>query len=118
MIRGVYFIIFCLYQSLAGPLLAQRNAGSIKGRIIDANGRPAYVSVALKKLGKLTLTDDDGFFELLNLPALKDTLVVTSIESRTYIRPVNLEKNNSVNLGDIQLGFQVRQLQNPWRVPD
>src|SRR5580704_3512634 len=86
-------------------VIAQKNTASIRGRIITADGSPAYVTVELKKIKKVTVTDNNGNFKLLNLPALQDTLIITSIESKTYSQPVAIEKEEAVNLSVIHLAF-------------
>ena len=92
--------------------MAQRNTGSIRGRIITADGSPAPVTVELKKQKKITVTDNNGNFKLLNLPALQDTLIISSVESKTYTQPVTIAKNETANLGEIHLTFNIGQLQD------
>src|ERR1700733_13239061 len=90
---------------------SQKANCAIKGRIIDAEGKPAVkVNVELQKLQRIAVTDNNGFFVLQHLPVLSDTLILSSIESKTFSQPVSLAKNQSVNLGDIHLSFNVRQL--------
>ena len=105
-----HFLFFILL--IPSFLFAQKNAGSIKGRIITPDGNPAFVTVELKKLKKRTLTDIRGNFVMRNLPALQDTLVVTSAESKTFIQPVTLTGNETLSLGDIHLEFVIAQLQD------
>lgn len=91
---------------------AQKNNGSIRGRIIAADGSPAYVTIELKKLNRITVTDNNGNFKLQNLPALNDTLIITSAESKTYTHPVTIGNGEAVTLGDIHLTFYISQLQD------
>ena len=90
----------------------QKNTASIKGRILAADGNPAYVTVELKSLKRITVTDNNGNFSLNRLPALQDSLVITSVESGSYSQPITLKKNETANLGDVQLSFKVRQFQD------
>jgi iron complex outermembrane receptor protein len=92
--------------------LAQKNTGSIKGRILTPDGRPAYVTVELKKHKKITVTDNNGNFKFQNLPALEDTLIITSAESKTYAMPISFRKDETVDIGDIHLLFNIGQLQD------
>ena len=93
-------------------MFGQKNTGSIKGRIITSDGSPAFVTVELKKLKKITATDNEGNFKLLNLPALQDTLIITSVESQMRALPVTLEKNGTLDLGIIHQVLTFGQLQN------
>ena len=107
--HSVSVLLFSLlFLSASG----QRNSASIKGRIISADGNPAFVTVELKSLKRIAVTDNDGNFRFERLPALQDTLIITSIGSRTYSQPIALQKNEAVNLGDVHLSFNVRQLQD------
>ena len=90
---------------------AQKPAGKIRGRILLVDGSPAYVSVELKNLKKIASTDNDGYFELAGLPGLTDTLIITSVEAKTYKQPVNLVNGQQINLGDIHLAVNIAQLQ-------
>jgi iron complex outermembrane recepter protein len=110
--RILFFISFIALLSFSQNVSAQKNTGSIIGRITAADGSPAYVTVQLKKSKKITITDNNGNFRLQNLPALQDTLVITSVESRTYSQPVSIEKGASINLGEIHLAFNIGQLQD------
>src|SRR5580704_1401037 len=114
----VEFIPFSLlisvvfFNLLVLSVNGQKNTSSIKGRILAADGNPAYVTIELKSLKRITATDNNGNFRLNRLPALQDTLVITSVESGTYLQPIALKKNETANLGDVHLSFNVRQLQD------
>jgi iron complex outermembrane receptor protein len=90
--------------------IAQKSFGSISGRILNADGSPAYVTIELKQSGKIGVTDNNGYFNLHNLPALRDTLLITSVESKTYSQLVVLEKDQKMDLGDIHLAYNIGQL--------
>ena len=49
---------------------------------------------------------------MLNLPELQDTLMISSAESKTYMRPVSILQNETANLGEIHLTFNIGQLQD------
>ena len=89
---------------------AQKPSGSISGRILNADGSPAYVTIELRKSGTLAVTDNNGYFNLHNLPALQDTLLITSVESKSYLQLVVLEKDQKKNLGEIHLAYNIGQL--------
>ena len=92
--------------------IAQNKRSSISGRIFNADGSPAYVTMELQKLKKRTISDINGNFSMRNLPEGPDTLIITSVESETYRQPVNLANGETANLGDIHLTFKAGQLQN------
>ena len=75
----LFFVSIITSVTFCEPVLSQRNIGSIKGRIITSDGSPAFVTVELKKLKKITATDNEGNFKFLNLPALQDTLIISSV---------------------------------------
>lgn len=110
--RILLFAAFFTPTFLWLPALAQKNNGIISGRVIAVDGNPAYVTVELKKLKRLTETDENGYFLIRNLPSLIDTLLITSAGSKSYMRPVELEKGVTINLGDIYLSFNIGELQN------
>ena len=90
---------------------AQKDRSTVKGRIVNADGSPAYVTIELEKLKKMTVTDVNGNFNLRNLPESHDTLIITSVESRAYELPVAIGKNQISDLGEIKLAFNISQLQ-------
>jgi len=109
--KGIlFFISLITWLLFAQTIYAQKNSGSITGRIINSDGSPAYVTVELKKLKRVTATDNNGYFKLQHLPALHDTLLITSVESKTYSQSVALEKEQEENLGNIHLGLNIGQL--------
>lgn len=93
-------------------LYAQKQNAILKGKIIDADGNPGvYISVELKKIKRKTLTDDNGFFIFQHLPELKDTLIISSVDSKPSFFNVTLHKDETINTGIIKLEHDVRQLQ-------
>src|SRR5271154_852476 len=111
--KRILLLILLIASLLSSPAaFSQNSAGSITGRIFNADGTPAYVTVELKKLKKIISTDNNGKFKFRNLPPASDTLIISSVESRTYFQAVMISKNEEVNLGDIHLTFNIAQLQN------
>jgi iron complex outermembrane receptor protein len=102
------FLFILLASSKYG--FGQKPFGSISGRILNADGSPAYVTIELRKLGKIAVTDNNGYFKLSHLPGLRDTLLITSVESQTYSQLVVLERDQKYNLGDIHLSYNIGQL--------
>ncbi|HVM88984.1 MAG TPA: TonB-dependent siderophore receptor [Puia sp.] len=93
-------------------LFAQKSSGAIKGKIFTADSSAAYVTVELKKFKRITTTDNNGNFSFRNLPAIEDTLVISSIESKNYSLPVAVEKGEIKDLGNIYLSFNIHQLRD------
>ncbi len=110
--RILLFIAFTSLLGISQTVFAQKNTGSITGRITAADGSPANVTVELKRLKKITVTDNKGNFKLQNLPALHDTLVITSVESKTYSQSIILLKEQAADLGEIRLAFNIGQLED------
>ena len=104
----VYLLLFVSLNS-AG----QVGGGNIKGQFITVEGKPASgVSLLLKRLKKRAVTNIEGRFTLSNLPALKDTLIITSVDSRTIVLPVSLAQSQTLDIGTIKLEPKVQQLEN------
>jgi hypothetical protein len=89
---------------------AQPPGGKISGRVLAANdGRPvrrarAYVSAPQLPEGRGTLTDDNGVFELNELPAGRYTLTVskTGFVTLSYGQRRPLQAGTPLQLGDGQ----------------
>lgn len=108
--KHFFYLIICLVTFQIS--FAQKNNAIIKGRIISADGTPAYVTVELKNLKRITVTDNNGNFKLQNLPALEDTLLITSVDLKEFGQPIKLIKNEMLNIGEIHLSFNIHQLQD------
>ena len=95
------------------PAMAQSSLGTIKGKVIDADGKPAAgVSVTLQKLNKATETDKAGFFVLSHLPAISDTLVISSVEMKPIRQAVALSLHQTLDIGTVALVYYIYQLEN------
>jgi iron complex outermembrane recepter protein len=110
--RTIYLIALLLTLLFSDQIMAQKNTASIKGKIIGADGNPGInVTVALKKSGKETVTNNEGVFVIQHLPAMSDTLIVSSIESKSIWQIVTVSANETVDVGIIELKYNVRQLE-------
>ncbi|MDP9041886.1 MAG: TonB-dependent receptor [Bacteroidota bacterium] len=84
----------------------------IKGRIVTIDGEPAGgVSVRLKMNGRMVIADANGIFVLQHLPALYDSLIISSVGSYQYRKKVLLKDGESLNIGTIQLTYHIEKLQ-------
>jgi iron complex outermembrane recepter protein len=102
------FILVCIPVSL----FSQGSTGSINGKVQTVLGEPAVaVSVELKKLGRIELTDANGHFRFKHLPVLTDTLIISSVGSNFYKQAVVLGAGESLDIGLILLTNKIAQLQ-------
>lgn len=90
-----------------------QSTGVIKGSITGVDGKPAAnIIVRLKLLKKGVYTDKTGAFVFSDLPALKDTLAVSSINSKLLTRAVSLTDGQKLDVGTLNLEYKTRQLQS------
>ena len=102
-LRAIIFLFTTGLFIISTNLIAQKNNGTIKGKIIVSDGSPAYVSIELKKSHAITFTDNAGYFEFRHLNELVDTLLISSVQLQTISMPISLTKNGSLDLGIIKL---------------
>lgn len=102
--------IFLFYAHLLGN--AQQPGGTIKGKILTDDKPAVSITIALQKLGGPVFSDNNGFFIINHLPELRDTLIISSAETKTYKRAINLGKNETIDLGIIHLNNKIPQLPN------
>jgi iron complex outermembrane recepter protein len=107
----VSFLVFFSFL-LSTISYCQKPGGSITGRILTVDGEPVSgASIQLQKLGKITISDVNGVFVLLHLPALADSLIISLVGANLYKQSVSLKANQSLNLSSIRLTYNVGQLQ-------
>ena len=70
------------------------------------------VTVELQKSNRATVTDINGNFILDHLPALKDSLVISSVGTKSLYREMILGENETVDIGTINLKYTIQQLQS------
>jgi iron complex outermembrane recepter protein len=108
--RTISFVI--LLGTLAVDAVAQQNMGILKGRVLAADGSPAFVSVWLKKNHKTVMADSKGNFNFQHLSILSDTLIISSVNAQPYKQAVNMEASGITDLGEIKLNFNIAQLED------
>ncbi len=77
------------------PLLfyGQSTSGTIKGAVVDSNGKPAaFTLIAIKETGKSTLTEADGTFKLEH-PEGAYTLEVQMLDHEPILIKVQVKKH-------------------------
>jgi iron complex outermembrane recepter protein len=93
-------------------LFSQKPGAAITGKILTADGEPAVgVTVELKFSEKIAISDSRGSFFLQHLPALNDSLIVSSIGTNIFKQAVHVNKDQSLDIGIIRLTTNVTQLQ-------
>ncbi|HVZ57475.1 MAG TPA: TonB-dependent receptor [Chitinophagaceae bacterium] len=90
---------------------AQVPHGLIRGRLLTAEGPAANFTVELSRTKRITQSDEAGYFVIRHLPALKDTLRVSSAVSGLFRQMVSLDKDQELDLGTIQLPLDRKALQ-------
>ncbi len=86
----VAFLLLCSWMALTAT--AQENTGSIKGVVLNADGKPAPAASVLLAAKQITVTTDDhGIFRIANLQPGSYELVITLIghEPVTHTVKVN-----------------------------
>ncbi|RYC67991.1 TonB-dependent receptor [Spirosoma sordidisoli] len=72
----LFSILFLSFNSTAQPVAT----GTIRGRVVSADGQPAaFVSISLKGYPQGTTADETGTFQLGSLPVGSQTLVVSAV---------------------------------------
>jgi len=104
-------IIFCVFIS-PSLLFSQKQSGSIFGKIVALDGQPAVgVTIEIKKAGRIAVSDTRGNFILQHLPALWDSLLISSVGTNLYKEAVHLSNAQNLDLGIIHLTASVTLLQ-------
>jgi iron complex outermembrane receptor protein len=107
---GLLFIFWIFVSPTL--LFSQKPNASISGKIVTVDGEPAAgVSIELKHSGKMTISDSRGSFILQHLPALKDSLIISSVGTNLFKRSIHLDKSESLDMGIIRLTTSVTLLQ-------
>lgn len=89
---------------------AQSNKGTIKGRILAADGEPAaFVPVGLKNTKYGTTTDDKGYYSL-KVPAGSHILLVQFVGHEPEEKQVEVKENETVTVEDFSLRENSKEL--------
>lgn len=105
--------IFFWLAVISFPLfLFSQPTGSIRGRVLNADGEPAFaVTVELKKTGRMMMTSENGLFVMEHLAAVSDTVVISSVGTAYYKQAIKLNIEESLDLGTIYLTRNITRLQ-------
>jgi len=110
-----FLFTFCIGFAFIVPLqsFSQTGTCTIKGKIVDGDDKPLPgVVIKLKKLGLSGVTDQNGIFFLEKLPAERDTLIISYPGYKDLVIALILRKNQTLNLGAVNLGLKANQLQD------
>ncbi|WP_435412885.1 outer membrane beta-barrel protein [Psychroserpens mesophilus] len=109
------FLSVCAYANPTENVAARQ--GTISGRVIDAslNQPLPYVNVIIKDSNDKTITggitQDDGTFQIENIPEGEVTLSVQYIGFKTLTKVLTISKDNyTINVGDIYLEEDIASL--------
>jgi len=96
---------------LPALVMAQSLGGSICGRVTTSDGKPAaQINITLKPTRMGTITNQEGEYQLVNVPVGTYTLTISGVGFATRSEQVAISDNAPVIL-NIQLAAQVEQLQ-------
>jgi len=104
------FSFFSFLFFIVHIAFAQNNA-EIKGTVVNAEGSPlekatvSVISVQDSIVVSYLLSNAKGQFDLVRLPTRKDlVLFISHISSAPYEKKINLQPNEKMDLGNIEMG--------------
>lgn len=104
------YIIVSLFLYLSYSTVAQSPKGSIRGRVVTADGQPAaFVNVMLKGSRAGISTDEDGYFTLRSLPEGEQTLLISSVGFQPVEQPVTVSGGSGPEV-EVRLTSTAQQL--------
>lgn len=104
------FLSLLLLNLLSSTLLFAGEPGKISGTVRTAEGQPAaFVTVSLKNSDNRTATNEDGVYNLFNVPLGTQTLVFSATGFTELEKEVNVGGEQVITV-DIQLSQSAREL--------
>ena len=101
--------LLLLFMLLSGSVFAQQ--GTIKGSVTTSDGKPAqYVTIFLKGLGKGTVADSSGNYEIKGIKAGEHTIEASFVGLQATAKKVMVSANETATV-DFVLQENARQLQ-------
>jgi iron complex outermembrane recepter protein len=102
-----FFLVFAIFFMTIATSFAQ---GTIKGTIKTSDDKAAEgVSVSVKGINKTTIADNNGVFELKNVPAGTQTLVITLVGYDDLLEEITVNAGE-VSTVDLKLTLSNTQL--------
>ncbi|HSD05963.1 TonB-dependent receptor [Flavobacterium sp.] len=103
-------IISLLTIVLFSTTILAQGGGTIKGKVKTSDNKPAEgVSVSIIGTNKLTIANNNGIFEIKNVPSGKQTLVITLVGHDDLKKEVEVNSGEVTNL-DLQLNLSNNEL--------
>ncbi len=113
----LFSILFSLSAAAQLPSNNNPRTGVVSGKVIDATSNQAlpYVSIVIKDLNKKIvtggITDDNGNFNIKQIPEGENTIEIQFIGYKTESKTINITRSNSkINLGTISLKEEASEL--------
>lgn len=99
---GVFILLLGLVNLWKSDITAPlRGTGTVRGVAVDAQGQPFNGDVFVEGTALGTKTNADGSFELKNIPAGQQLIVVAdAVSGREF--PVAIRAGQTTNLGTVQ----------------
>jgi len=94
-----------------GSVFGQKTWGVLRGVITTNNKSAPFFGVSLLKFKKSIKTDKNGAFLLQDIPAGKDTLIITDQDGGFYKYPVQIKNSGITNTDTIRITKSAIQLQ-------
>lgn len=112
--KAIYLLkclaLACLIHSFFAAKAQERSA-ALKGQVLDREGIPVEnITILLKGLQKGVVTNDQGQFELRNLPEGPQVLVVRAVNIQSFEREVMLTHGQVLEL-QLAISESVQELQ-------
>ncbi len=107
------FYLFCIlltslaYQS-AHSATQQQSKGIITGRVVDSNKKPVYpATISIEGVAIGEYTDENGEYKVENMPAGKQTLVVSGVGVKSKKTDITVIANKTTRISDIEVDNSV-----------
>jgi iron complex outermembrane receptor protein len=89
----------CLFTGILFSQLVMSQTGTIRGRVLTSDGKPAAsVTLIVKDRKKATITDNEGVFSFNKIDTGKQVLVISSAGLKTQERTLTVKGNQAAQL--------------------
>jgi iron complex outermembrane receptor protein len=108
---SISFLLYIFIISIS-TVVAQDNAGSLKGRIIGTDNKPAQsASVGLLGTNRGAMSNHNGYYYIPNITAGNYTVVITGIGYQKVAKEITIKAGQTLQL-NVTLNDDVQQLQS------
>ena len=77
--------------------------GSLSGKIMDGDQAMAFTNVAISGTSLGATSDDNGIFEIKNIPVGKQELIISTIGYRTVHKKIEIIANQQLTIGEVAM---------------